>query len=176
MSNTVYIATSLDGYIARKDGNIDWLMEIPNPDNDDYGFSSFMERIDGIIMGRNTFEVVLSFGEWPYSKPVFVLSNTLKTIPIECTGKAEIIKGTLKTITESLNKKGFKNLYIDGGKTIQSFLKENLIDEIIITRIPIILGSGIPLFVEMDIEIRFEHVNTEILNDHLVKSSYVRKS
>jgi len=176
MSNTVYIATSLDGYIARKDGNIDWLMEIPNPDNDDYGFSSFMERIDGIIMGRNTFEVVLSFGEWPYSKPVFVLSNTLKTIPIECTGKAEIIKGTLKTITESLNKKGFKNLYIDGGKTIQSFLKENLIDEIIITRIPIILGSGIPLFVEMDIEIRFEHVNTEILNDHLVKSSYVRKN
>ncbi|MCJ7716323.1 MAG: dihydrofolate reductase family protein, partial [Anaerolineales bacterium] len=67
MANIVYIATSLDGFIARKDGSIDWLMDIPNPDNSDYGFSAFMERIDGIIMGRNTFETVLSFGQWPYA-------------------------------------------------------------------------------------------------------------
>ena len=75
----------------------------------------------------------------------------------------------------SLNKKGFKNLYIDGGKTIQSFLNENLIDELIITRIPIMLGSGIPLFDKMDLEIRFEHVQTEIFNNALVKSRYIKK-
>ena len=74
MANIVYIATSLDGYIARKDGSIDWLTDIPNPEGSDFGFSAFMERIDGIIMGRGTFETVLSFGQWPYSKPVFVLS------------------------------------------------------------------------------------------------------
>jgi dihydrofolate reductase len=175
MANIVYIATSMDGYIARKDGNIDWLMEISNPDNSDYGFSTFMKRIDGIIMGRKTFELVLDFGGWPYSKPVFVLSSTMTRIPENLNAKVQIIKGDLKEIIESLYKKGFKNLYIDGGKTIQSFLKENLIDELIITRIPIILGSGIPLFDEMDLEIRFEHVQTEVFNNALVKSRYIKK-
>ena len=175
MANTVYIATSLDGYIARKDGNIDWLMEVPNPDNSDYGFSTFMKRIDGIIMGRKTFELVLDFGGWPYSKPVFILSNSMTNIPEDLKEKAKIVKGELKEIMSSLNKKGFKNLYIDGGKTIQSFLNENLIDELIITRIPIILGSGIPLFDKMDLEIRFEHVQTEIFNNALVKSRYIKK-
>ena len=140
MPNIVYIATSLDGYIARKDGNIDWLMEIPNPDHSDYGFSSFMNKIDGIIMGRKTFETVLSFSEWPYSKTVFVLSNTINKVPAGFEGKAKIVRGNLKTIVDSLNNKGFKYLYIDGGKTIRSFLQQDLIDEIIITRIPIILS------------------------------------
>jgi len=175
MANIIYIATSLDGYIARKDGNIDWLMELPNPDKSDYGFSDFMKRIDGLIMGRNTFNLVLKFGQWPYTKPVFVLSKTMKEIPDEMKSKAEPVRGNLNTIVERLNKKGFENLYIDGGKTIQSFLKQDLIDEIIITRIPIILGSGIPLFGEMDLELRFEHVQTEVLNNALVKSRYLRK-
>ena len=175
MANIVYIATSLDGYIARKDGNIDWLMEIPNPDNSDYGFSTFMKRIDGIIMGRKTFEVVLDFGGWPYSKPVYILSNSMTNIPEDLKERAKIVKGELKEIIGALNKKGFKNLYIDGGKTIQSFLNENLIDELIITRIPIILGSGIPLFDKMDIEIRFEHIQTEIYKNGLIKSRYTKK-
>lgn len=175
MANIVYIATSLDGYIARKDGNIDWLMETPNPDNSDYGFSDFMKRVDALIMGRNTFELVLKFGQWPYTKPVFVLSETMKEIPEDLMEKAELIQGELSTIVGELKKRGFENLYIDGGKTIQSFLKQGMIDEIIITRIPIVLGSGIPLFKEMDLELRFEHVQTEILNRALVKSRYIRK-
>jgi len=175
MANIVYVATSLDGYIARKDGNVDWLMEIPNPGKSDFGFSDFMQRIDGIIMGRNTFELVLNFGQWPYTKPVFVLSKTMKEIPEKLNGKAELIQGNLVTIIETLKSKGFENLYIDGGKTIQSFLKQNLIDELIITRIPIILGSGIPLFEEMDSELNLEHVETEILSNALVKSRYLRK-
>ena len=175
MANIVYIATSLDGFIARNDGNVDWLMEIPNPDNSDYGFSDFMNRIDGLIMGRNTFELVLQFGEWPYTKPVFVLSKTMKKIPGKYKAQAELINGNLKTIVKELNSRGYNNLYIDGGKTIQSFLKQDMIDELIITRIPIILGSGIPLFEEMDSELKMDHVKTEILNNTLVKSRYLRK-
>lgn len=175
MTNIVYIATSIDGYIARKDGNLDWLMEIPDPENSDYGFSEFMDRIDGIIIGRNTYETVIGFDQWPYTKPVFILSNTLKEVAGDVKRKAEIVSGKLEIIIDSLRKKGFENLYIDGGRTIQSFLQQNLIDELILTRIPIILGSGIPLFVSMDREIGFNHIETEIFDNTMVKSRYVRK-
>jgi len=174
MANIVYIATSIDGFIARKDGNLDWLMEIPNPDNNDFGFALFMERIDGIIMGRKTFEAVLGFNEWPYTKPVFVLSNSLSSVPEAYLEKATIVKGNIENILEALRKKGIENRYIDGGKTIQSFLKKNLIDELIITRVPIILGSGIPLFEGMDFDIKFKHISTEIFNEQLVKSHYTK--
>ncbi len=176
MANTVYIATSLDGYIARKDGSIDWLTEIPNPEQSDYGFSAFMERMDGVVMGRKTFELVTSFDTWPYSKPVFVLSRTVKEIPSALRGKAECVNAPLEEVAESLKARGMNHLYIDGGKTIQSFLQLDLIDELIITLIPIILGSGIPLFAEMDREIRFERVKTETLSKDLVKNTYVRKA
>jgi dihydrofolate reductase len=99
----------------------------------------------------------------------------MRVIPDKLRGKAELIKGNLRTIVELLNSKGYKNLYIDGGKTIQSFLKQDMIDELIITRIPIILGSGIPLFTEMDSELKLELVETEILSNALVKSRYLRK-
>ena len=177
MSNTVYIATSLDGYIAREDGTIDWLMELPNPDKSDYGFSVFLERIDGMIMGRSTFDTVLEFKEWPYPKrlPIFVLSNSLNELPNKISAKVEIVRGALKSIIESLKKRGINNLYIDGGKTIQSFLKEDLIDEMVITRIPILLGSGIPLFDKNNLELEFEHVGTDVFNNMLVRSRYLRK-
>ena len=174
MATTVYIACSLDGFIARKDGSIDWLMDIPNPENSDYGFSDFMGRIDGIIMGRNTFETVVSFGQWPYTKPVYVLSSTLKEVTPDLRDKAEVVQGDLPGIIASLKSKGIKHLYIDGGRTIQSFLKQDLIDELIITRIPVILGSGIPLFSELDRDIKLELIHSEILNKDLVKSTYSR--
>lgn len=175
MPNIVYIATSLDGYIARKDGNIDWLMEIPNPEQSDYGFSEFMDRVDGILMGKNTFETVKDFKPWPYEKPVFVLSRSLKELPTELRSKVEPIQGELIQVLDSLKSKGIHNLYIDGGLTIQSFLKEDLVDELIITRIPILLGSGIALFGEMEQELKFELEQTEILSKDLVKSTYKRR-
>jgi dihydrofolate reductase len=175
MSNIVYIATSIDGYIAREDGSYDWLMDLPNPDKSDYGFSEFMKRIDGIILGRKTYETVLTFGEWLYTKPVFVLSDSFKELPGKFSGKAEIVNGELKNIIESLAKKGIHNLYIDGGKTIQSFLNQDLIDEMIITRIPILLGAGISLFGKNHSELTFEHTATEVYNNMLVKSRYTRK-
>lgn len=174
MPNFVYIATSIDGFIAKKDGNIDWLLDIPNPSGSDYGYSEFMQRIDGIVMGRNTFEKVLEFNIWPYSKMIFVLSNTLKSVPRHLDNRAEIVNGDLNSIIEKLNSRGFENLYIDGGKTIQSFLRNDMIDELIITRIPIVLGSGIPLFENNGIELEFRHVETKVYSDTLVKSRYIR--
>jgi len=172
--NYVYIATSIDGYIATRDGDVEWLHELPNPNNNDYGYSEFMANIDALIMGRHTFEKVRTFGKWHYEKKVFVLSSVLTEIPNELIGKVEFISGPLKDILASVNSQGFNNLYIDGGLVIQSFLAEDLIDELIITRIPILLGGGIPLFGELNKPLRFVHKNTEIYDNSLVKSHFIR--
>ena len=174
MSNIVYIATSLDGFIARKDGNLDWLMNLPNPENSDYGFSEFQDRIDAILIGRKTFDTVLSFDKWPYTKPVFVLSQTINKLPDRIIGKAELLNNSPKNVIDSIHAKGFKNIYIDGGNTIQGFLREDLIDEMTITRVPILLGSGIPLFGDNNMELNFAHVETVVFNNTLVRSKYIR--
>ena len=175
MANYVFIATSLDGFIATSDGRVDWLNEITNPDQSDFGFVEFNSGIDALVMGRNTFEQVLTFGSWPYDKPVFVLSDSLTEIPEAVADKAEIVNGELHELINGLNERGFENLYIDGGRTIQSFLKEDLIDEMIITTVPILLGDGIPLFGKLTHIMKFKHTKTEILNDSLVMSHYTRE-
>lgn len=174
MSNYIYIAVSLDGYIARKDGSIDWLTEIENPDGGDFGFSDFMQSIDAIVMGRNTFESVLGFNQWIYTKPVYVLSSTLKSIPQELSGKAYLIDGDPNSVVKELKSLNLENLYIDGGVTVQNFLRENLIDDMIITRIPILLGEGLPLFGSLKDSIKFQHISTILYNNSLVKSHYKR--
>jgi dihydrofolate reductase len=174
MTNYVFIATSLDGFIAKIDGGLDWLNEIPNTDKIDYGYAEFMRGIDAIVMGRNTFEKVISFDFWPYDKPVFVLSNSLDNIPNEITGKAEIVKGDLRMLIDMLKKRGFQNLYIDGGRVIQSFLKEDLIDEMIISQVPILLGDGIPLFGKLENSMKFSLKHTESFDETLVKGHYTR--
>lgn len=176
MANIVFIATSLDGYIADKQGKIDWLNSVPNPDNIDTGFFALMERIDGLVMGRNTLEAVLSFDcDWPYTKPVFVLSNTMTKVPQGFEEKVFLVKGELKNIIAELNTKGFKDLYIDGGATIQSFLNEDLIDQMVITRFPILLGGGIPLFSELTQPLNFKVTKNEVVLENLVKTTYVRE-
>ncbi len=174
MANFIFIATSIDGFIATKNGGIDWLNDIPNPTNSDFGYSDFMEKIDALVMGRNTFEKVQSFGEWPYSKKVFVLSRSLKTIPEKLKNKVEIISGDLKSIVSKLNAKGYKNLYIDGGKVIQGFLAENLINEMVITKVPILLGDGIPLFTTLSNPIKFSKVEVKEYNNYLVQTRYIK--
>lgn len=174
--NRVFIATSLDGYIADKNGGIDWLNQTPNPDHIDMGYADFINKVDAIVMGRNTFEIVCSFDiDWPYTVPVFVLSNSLKAIPAQYQNKAQIIKGAPKQITQDLNLKGYKKLYIDGGKTIQSFLQEDLIDEMTITTIPILLGGGYLLFGELNNAMEFEHVKTNVFLNAIVQNTYKRK-
>ena len=176
MSNYVYIATSLDGFIATTEGGTEWLEDIPNPEGSDFGFSDFIARVDAILMGRATFEKVLSFGQWPYTKPVFVLSSRLESVPPELGSKARIVRGELVGVIEDLTSQGFENLYVDGGRLIQSLLRENLIDELIITRVPKLLGSGIPLFGELKQAVEFSHVETEVLENYLVKSRYLKRA
>lgn len=171
MTNYVNIAASIDGYIATQDGGIDWLPDISDS-QDDYGFEEFLEKIDAIIMGRKTYEKVLSFGIWPYTKKVFVLTTSLREVPENLVGKVEYISGDIEEIVGELNNKGFKNLYIDGGQTIQSFLKKNMIDELIITRIPIILGKGIPLFGSLEKPIKIKEVETKVINKTIVTNTY----
>ena len=174
MVNKVFIATSLDGYIADKNGGIDWLHNIPNPDNLDMGYNNFMKGIDAIVMGKNTFETVCGFDiDWPYAVPVFVISNNLQTIPEKFKDKAELVKGDLNEIVQQIHAKGHQNLYIDGGKTIQSFLNKNLINEIIVTIIPVILGGGIPLFSNINNMIHFKCIHSVLFSNHIVQNHYV---
>ena len=133
-----------------------------------------MTQIDALVMGRNTFETILGFDEWPYDKPVFVLSHSLKTLPDRAQGKAEVMAGDVVQIERQLHQRGYLNLYIDGGKVIQDFLRCDRIDHLILSRIPIILGNGIPLFRTADQSLPFQHVSTEIYHNALVKSHYKR--
>ena len=172
--NFVYIATSIDGYIATSEGGVEWLHEQPNPVNSDYGYSEFISNIDALVMGRHSFEKVRTFGEWPYEKKVFVLSSTLADIPPDLVGKIEFVSGALNKVLNNIYLQGFNNLYIDGGVVVQSFFAADLIDELTVTRIPILLGGGIPLFGELVEPLRFTHKNTEVYDNALVKSRYVR--
>lgn len=174
--NRIFIATSLDGFIADKDGGIDYLHSIPNPENDDMGYTEMMSQTDALVMGRGTFEVVCGFDiDWPYDKPVFVLSNTLTAIPQAYEGKAILVKGALTDVLKEIHERGYHKLYIDGGKTIQSFLREDLIDEMIITTIPCLLGGGTPLFGSQDQQLMFQCVATKLYLDAIVQSKFVRK-
>ena len=173
MSNCVFIAASLDGFIARDDGSIDWLTGFDNPDNNDYGYKEFIARIDAIVMGRNTFEFARKIEPWPHARPVFVLSTTLDPSR-HGSEKFEILNAQPGDAVRDLGSRGFNNLYIDGGKTIQRFLAGDLIDELTITRVPILLGSGIPLFGALDKELAFRHINTIAYPNGLLKSTYLR--
>jgi dihydrofolate reductase len=174
MRTVVYIAASLDGYIARKDGSIDWLTGIENPPGEDYGYAEFIKGIDAIVMGRNSFEKVLTFPEWPYPKMVFVLSTKLNDIPAELKIRASIISGSPADVLNILSNKGYNNIYVDGGKTIQGFLQKDLIDDMIITRIPILIGNGIPLFGDLEKDLSFDQLSTNVYPNGLVKTHYKR--
>jgi dihydrofolate reductase len=174
--NIVFIARSLDGLIAGKNGELDWLHSIPNPDNIDMGFTDLMNEVDAIVMGRTTYETVIGFGvDWPYSKHVFVLSNSIKEIQNNLKDRVTLLSGELNSILTTINNKGYNTLYIDGGTTIQNFLKEDLIDELRITTIPILLGGGFPLFGELDQPLEFDHLESKVFLDQIVQDTYRRK-
>ena len=149
---------------------------IPIPEDEDMGYYAFTNDIDALLMGRNTFETVLGFDvPWPYQKPVYVLSNSLKEIPDSHQGKAFLVSGSLSEVLDHIHEQGHLRLYIDGGSTIQSFLKEDLIDEMIITTFPIVLGAGPSLFSEFPQELQFELVSSKVYFNQLVQNHFVRK-
>lgn len=172
---SVFIATSLDGFIAREDGGIDWL---PTPDTEseggeDYGYDDFINSIDALVMGRNTYELVLTFDKWYYGDlPVFVLTTRGVEIPKRISETVFQLSGEPQEIVQELAKKGYHNLYIDGGKTIQGFLNAGLIDEITITTIPVLIGSGIPLFGPTNKDIRLKLIESRSLDNQLIQTRY----
>jgi dihydrofolate reductase len=173
--NSVYIATSLDGYIADRNGGLDWLEAIPFPEGMDMGYSAFFESIDALVMGRITFETVCGFDlAWPYQKPVFVLSNSLDEIPATHKDKAEVLRGEPAAVLRQIHEKGYLRLYIDGGTTIQHFLKADLIDQMIITTMPVLLGGGPRLFATLPQALRWKCVRSEVFLQHIVQTHYRR--
>ncbi|GAB4336339.1 MAG: dihydrofolate reductase family protein [Calditrichia bacterium] len=172
MKLVAYLAVSLDGYIADAEGSVDWLNNLPKPEGSDLGFSDFLSTIDAILMGANTFRTVQSFGMWPYTKPVFVLSHHIKKIPDGFTGKIQLVKGELKAVLRNIADKGFKNIYVDGGTVVQNCIAQNILDELIITHAPISLGGGIPLFPTGVGILNYEHLSTELPGAGFVKSHY----
>ena len=176
MSCAVYIAASLDGYIADAEGGVEWLDCVPTPPGDDLGFFDFMAGIDALVMGRVSYETVIGFDQgWIYNKPVYVWSSGSVTVPEELEGRVFPVRGTVAEVQASLAADGLRHLYLDGGRTVQSFLEVDAVDELIITRIPMVLGGGVPLFGHLDAGLLFDHVKTEVLAEHLVKSHYRRK-
>ena len=173
---SVFIATSLDGFISRKDGDIDWLKEASAvvPEGKDSGYEEFMSSVDALVMGRNTFEQVLSFdGAWPYGTlPVVVLSRQMNSLPDDVPATVSLTSEDPAMLVQRLSAEGSNQLYIDGGLTIQSFLAAGLIDEIIITTIPIILGDGKPLFGPLPGDVKLELISSQAFDFGFVQSKY----
>jgi dihydrofolate reductase len=172
MKCTVYIATSLDGFIARKDGAIDWLPH-SGPAGEDYGYAEFIRTVDAIVMGRNTFDLVRTFPSWPYSRPVIVLTTRPESLPEVLPPAVRVLAGSPPSVVQALADEGAKHLYVDGGVTIQRFLRAGLITRVIITRIPVLLGSGLPLFGDLPHDVHLEHVSTRAYPNGLVQSEYL---
>ena len=171
MKTTAYIGTSLDGFIARKDGEIDWLIQFDSSEINQ-SYTDFVSDIDAIVIGRGTFEKVVTFPTWFYQQKVFVLSTQIKKIPNNLKEKVTVLSMKPKELLNYLSDKGYSNIYVDGGKVIQNFLTENLLDTLIITTVPVLIGDGIPLFGQLDHDITFKHVKTNIFSNGLVKSHY----
>jgi dihydrofolate reductase len=170
MTASVFVGTSLDGFIARPNGDFDFL---PEGGGEPHGYAEFMASVDAIVIGRKTFEKVLTLGPWPYGdKRVVVLSSH----PVDLSAAAEAIveqmAGPPAEIVSRLAARGARHLYVDGGITIQEFLRAGLIQRLIITRVPVLIGEGVPLFGALPHDIRLRHVATRHYPSGLVQSEY----
>ncbi len=175
MKCSIFIATSLDGYIAKPDGNLDWLHEFSSkaPASEDFGYQDFISTVDAIVMGRHTFEKVINFENWPYgSMPVIVLSRTLRSIPSEAPSTVSFSNESPAMLLNFLEIKKFSHIYIDGGLTIQSFLSLNLVNELTISLIPTLLGEGIPLFGRLTQPVNLYLLQSRVYDCGIVQNKY----
>jgi len=174
----VFIATSLDGYIARRDGDIQWLTNPPEVRGHSSAqtvsegpkdYTAFMASVDHLVMGRGTYEKVLTFNAWPYgSKRVIVLSRTLPTNDDD----RITVTRTIDKILSLLDSRNARGVYVDGGKVIQEFLSQDLIDEITISRAPVLLGDGLPLFGPLTADVQLIHLGTTSSDGGMTSSLY----
>ncbi|HTR02104.1 MAG TPA: dihydrofolate reductase family protein [Thermoanaerobaculia bacterium] len=169
MRASVFVGTSLDGFIARKDGALDFL---PPGGGEEHGYEAFMATVDALVIGRKTYETVLAFEAWPYGgKPVFVLS-TSPLSPAPAGAVVERMDGDPREIVRALEARGVRHAYVDGGVTIQGFLRAGLIQRITVTRVPVLIGEGTPLFGEIGRDVRLRHLGTRQYESGLVSSEY----
>jgi dihydrofolate reductase len=170
MIASVFIGTSVDGFIARLNGSFDFL---PEGGGEPHGYNEFFASVDALVIGRKTFEIVLALPEWPYGdKRVIVLSTQKLDLSKVPAGRVEQMQGSPREIFSKLEGRGMRHIYIDGGVTIQRFLREGLIQRLIITRVPVLIGEGIPLFGSLPKDVRLEHVKTQHYAGGLVKTEY----
>ena len=168
MKATVFVGISVDGFLARPDGALDWLPD----DAEEHGYEAFFASVDAIVIGRHTYETVLRFASWPYgAKPVYVLSSA-PLQPPPTPALVHHLSGAPADIVARLTADGVQHAYIDGGITAQRFLRAGLIQRLIITRVPVLIGTGIPLFGPTDQDIRLRHVATRHFPSGLVQSEY----
>lgn len=182
MKCSVYIATSADGYIAEEDGSVDWLDTAGNPDadmskNPDMGFGDYINSVDCLVMGRKCMEVISNMNltpeQWPYGDiKIIVLSNTIKEPPENLQGKVELYSGEILDLVNALELQGFNHVYIDGGATITSFINEKLINEITITKVPVLLGSGILLFGNITQKVKLTHAQAIAFPNDFIQVKY----
>ena len=169
MMVSVFIGTSVDGFIARLDDALDFLSA---GGDEPHGYDEFISTVDALVIGRKTYEIVLGFEAWPYGeKPVFVLS-TRPLAPAPAAAKVERMSGTPAEIVAQLDARGVEHAYIDGGITIQGFLEAGLIQRLTVTHVPVLIGSGIPLFGATTRDIALKHIATRDYAGGLVQSEY----
>lgn len=173
MTFKVFIAKGFDGFIADEDCGIDWRVNLPNPEGSDFGYSHFMDSVDGVLMGRNTFEKILSFGgEWPYIQPVFVWTSHQINIPENLESKVQKVSGEVQDVCFEIKASGLEQNYVDDGQTIQSFLNSGCIHEMTVTLVPLLLGSGIPLFGPLTRRLELKHMSTKNFGNGMVQVQY----
>ena len=172
---SVFVGVSLDGFIARPNGDLDWLMGDGGGDSAEYGYDEFIAGIDAIVMGRKTFEKVVMFDKWYYgNKRVVVLSHhSLDVAGARARGGVvEQMQGSPAEIVSKLASSGARRLYVDGGLTIQEFLRAGLIRRLVISRLPVLIGEGIPLFGSLAHDIHLNHIATRTYPGGMVQSEY----
>jgi dihydrofolate reductase len=169
---SVFVGTSVDGFIARPNGAFDFLTAGGEADGASNGYNEFFATVDALVMGRNTYEVVVAFPTWPYGeKPVFVLSHR-PILPAPDGAVVEHLTGDPVAVHQELSGRGFHHAYVDGGATVQSFLRAGLIQRLVVTRVPVLIGTGIPLFGPVDGDIALTHVATRVIAGSGVQSEY----
>lgn len=173
MHASAYIATSFDGYIARPDGAIDWLDAVEVPEGNDLGYGAFIESIDGLVMGSNTYKIVQAMDvDWPYTMPVYVVSQSGVEIPDELAGRVSQRSESPAELCAALDAEGIGRIWVDGGALITSFLAQGLINRLIVTALPVLLGEGIRLFGTFPGDIRLQLESVVGIDNGMTQTTY----
>lgn len=172
MRASVFIAATADGFIARKNGDLDWLTG-PDTGGETFGFNDFMASVDALVMGRTTFDFVQQTDEWAYGDtPVFVLTHRDLELPPDFPGAVEALQGPPNEIAAELAGRGIDHVYVDGGETIQSFLRAGLVKRIIITQVPVLIGDGISLFGSLDSDLDLRLIRSRSYENNWLQIEY----